>query len=238
MQIFYQSDYHQLSQAAADFIFEIISKHSKTHLGLATGNSPQMTYALLGDLLSQSPSITSMISGFQIDEWIGLAEEHPSSCHFYIQKHIIEPWRLDPSQCFLLDGQAKDQTQQVEDVKKYLANNPLDICLLGLGRNGHLALNEPGSHPNDVTRIVQLDPSSASHNMLKQAKQPITRGITIGLKEIMESRKIVLLMTGSDKEDAYKNWVSRKPVESFPASILYEHPDCTCFIDEYSLKRI
>jgi galactosamine-6-phosphate isomerase len=101
-----------------------------------------------------------------------------------------------------------------------------------LGKNGHLALNEPGSKVIDSCRIVSLASSSTSHPMLNESANTVNQGITIGLKEILESREIFLIIAGEGKKEAYKMLMKRAPVEDCPASAIFEHERTTLFIDE------
>ena len=225
-------DYPQLSKATGALMVQRIETLDACRIGLSTGFSPTAAYAYIAQQLAQKPFLIPKIQGFQIDEWYGLAADHPGSCRHYLSRHVLEPWALPADQCFLLDGRDPDQEGQILAMKKSLQQRPMDLCILGLGKNGHLALNEPGSTLDAPCRIVELAASSKTHPMLTDAKVPVQKGITIGLKEILESKEIILIITGEGKKDAYQKLQDKAAVEDFPASALYYHDNWTCFVDE------
>ena len=114
----------------------------------------------------------------------------------------------------------------------------MDICILGLGKNGHLALNEPGSKLNDPCRIVDLDIPSKTHKMLQNTDQNVLQGITVGIKEILESKELVLLVSGPEKKKAFNKLIDKAPIENFPASAIYQHNNWKCFVDKSSVNNL
>ena len=205
-------------------------------LGCATGTSPALSYQLIAKALGNQPGLRGKINVFQLDEWYGLGKADQGSCHSYMEEQIVKPWSLGSGQCFLLNGRAQDQDAQLADMRRQLKMQPLDLCVLGLGKNGHLALNEPGSSVKSECRIVELEPSSKAHQMLKVSENKVHKGITIGLREILESREIWLLITGNDKKVAYDNFLKQPAAHSFPAAALFEHHNWKCFVDSSSIN--
>lgn len=223
--------YETLSQAAAKEILSLLENRADCNLGLATGYSPERSYALVAENLDRNPALVQKIMCFQLDEWLGISGENPASCQKYLQDHIAKPWKITKEQLFILDGLHPSPETQIMKMKAWLEQNPLDLCILGLGKNGHLALNEPGSDPDSSCRNVLLQESSTKHSMLKDGNQRVTHGITIGLKEIMSSKQVLLLVSGQQKEEAFTALVERSPVSESPASILHSHLNCKCFVD-------
>lgn len=163
---------------------------------------------------------------------MGVPANNNHSCQKYIVEHIINPWQIDPKKCFLLEGDGIDQLDQIRRMRKHLNKHPIDLCILGLGKNGHLALNEPGSLKSDPSRIVELSQISQSHAMLEGRANKTNKGITIGLKEILESKEVLLLVTGSKKESVTRQLLMSKIIPGLPASVLFEHPNWHCYIDK------
>jgi galactosamine-6-phosphate isomerase len=211
-------------------------ENDSLHLGLATGHSPKLTYSYLSEHFKKNPSLISNISLFQLDEWLGLAKTDSGSCHYFLHKYVIAPWQLQTHQYFPLDGQHWDQEIQLSEMRKELAQKPLDLCILGIGKNGHLAFNEPGSRLKDPSRIVALADSSKKHTMLKDVKTKMQQGITIGLKEIMEAKEIFLIITGIGKKKAWTKLLDRAPIKDFPASAIFEHNNYSIFVDLESVN--
>ena len=225
-----------LSRAAADLVLDRMKKKNDLNLGLATGFSPRLTYSYLGEHLKLNPNLRSCLRIVQLDEWLGTLPEDPSSCQYYLKKHVTESWGLEEEQCFLLNGDSLLAPKEIQKLKQHLAGNPLDLCILGLGRNGHLALNEPGTNVSQSSRIVRLHAGSREHSMLSTSKEPITKGLTIGLKEIMNSNEVLLLIAGPGKEKAFDQLMTGSASDKIPASVLLKHPNWQCYTDNSILK--
>ena len=237
MAIFKYPDYNCLSEAAGEHIVHRLMNSETCLIGMSTGFSPKLTYAHIAKQLARMPSLVEKVIGFQLDEWYGLSEENPGSCRHYFNMNVIKPWKLNSDQCFCIDGQHLDHKFQISEMKKCLNRRPMDICILGLGKNGHLALNEPGSKLNDPCRIVDLDIPSKTHKMLQNTDQNVLKGITVGIKEILESKELVLLVTGPKKKKAFNKLIDIAPIEDFPASAIYHHNNWKCFVDESSVNN-
>ena len=170
-----------------------------------------------------------------MDEWYGVSSKNDQSCQKYVHQHITEPWQIDDKKCFLLEGYGIDHQEQIRRMAEHLGQQPIDLCILGLGANGHLALNEPGSLKSDTSRIVELSDTSQTHTMLKGHMDKVEKGITIGLKEILEAREILLMISGKNKREVARQFLSAKADPDVPASLLFEHPNWHCYIDENAL---
>lgn len=223
-----------MSLAAADHILQRIQESDPCRMGIATGQSPALVYGLLAKRFAEQTSLRDKIDILQIDEWYGLSKEHPSSCYFNIEKEVIRPWKLKSRQCFLIEGD-RNQAAQMIAMQKSLEEKPLDLCILGFGKNGHLAFNEPGSTATSTCRIISLDKVSESHSMVKDVKQAVNKGMTIGLKEIMQSKEILLLITGTEKQEAYQKLINKVGIKESPSNLLYAHENWTCMVDKGSV---
>ena len=224
-------DYESMSKVCADHIIQRLNSKDQFKIGIATGSSPELLYKLLGNHLNAHPELRSKIEIVQLDEWYGLPKSHPSSCHYYINEMIIRPWQLGPEQCLLLNGD-KEQVRQLIKMHESLEKYPLDLCILGFGKNGHLALNEPGSLPSSTCRVVKLTEDSKSHSMVADIGIEISKGMTIGLDEIMQSKEVILLITGNGKQKAFKKFKKGAAVRHAPASVLHKHKNALFFVDE------
>jgi len=222
----------------SDYLDTIVNKimsqirvNEKTLIGIATGFSPTKIYSLIGEKLKNEPELRAKIYIFQLDEWKGVSVNEKNSCHYYIINNVIVPWKLDIKNCFMIDGLTFEDENQLIKYQKYLIKKSLDICILGIGENGHLALNEPGTKKNQLFGIQKLSSASLNHAMLEKSKQLITHGISIGIKEIMDSKEVILLISGENKQQTYESFITKKDYNSFPASILHNHQNCSTFID-------
>ncbi len=228
-------DYESMSTYAADLIIDRCGCNPELVLGLATGFSPALTYKILSQRFKAQKDLVSSLYVVQLDEWIGIGSEDTASCQHYIKNHVVSPWQLRQDQFLLLDGDPLHAGNEAEKLQTYLQSSSLDLCILGLGRNGHLALNEPGSKQEDGSRIVNLDPISQTHSMIKNGEKLISKGITIGLSEIMDSKEIILLVTGEDKRIPFQRLMDGAPIDECPASVLAHHENWTCLVDQSSV---
>ena len=225
-----------MSKALAGYVVSRILKNPRLRLGLATGFSPQLSYELIGNQLNESQVRQSNLKIVQLDEWYGVKPTETASCNYYLKKNVVESWRLTNDQVLWLDGTPIKAMSELNKLKSALAKDPLDLCILGLGYNGHLALNEPGSVVSESSRIVVLDAQSRDHSMLNDHQEKVTKGMTIGLKEIMTSREIVLIIAGHGKTRTYRKLLTRPVALEFPASVLFDHPNWICVVDQTAIN--
>ena len=225
------SNYQQLSAAVSKKIITRLKHAESLVLGPATGFSSKLAYELIAEQLAINPLLASKISMVQLDEWSGISPNDEASCYYRIKKQMVFAWKLNEEQCFLLAGD-RNQDMQMQKMKSILEARPMDFCILGLGKNGHIALNEPGSTLDSTCRSVVLSNSSKRNKMAQNPEIYVEKGITIGLKEILESKEVLLLVTGEGKQDAFQKLLNKAPVQEFPASALYEHPNWECYVDQ------
>ncbi|MEX0288741.1 MAG: 6-phosphogluconolactonase [Flavobacteriaceae bacterium] len=228
----YFDSYEKLSKEVAAHTLSKISESESLHIGVATGNSPRMAYEFIGKALNENPILIPKLRIFQLDEWLGLSPQNPSSCQQYLFEHIIRPWNLEVDQYFLLDGQHPNMGSQLKEMRMYLDKNSLDLCILGMGKNGHLAFNEPGSRKADTCRMVSLAKASKNHQMVEGLDVTLEKGITIGLKEIMVSKELLLIVSGEGKQEARQKLLGKAPISKFTASVVNGHANYSIYLQE------
>ncbi len=150
--------------------------------------------------------------------------------HYLVEK--IHQQQVDVSQLISFHSEEINETECERVTNLIARKGGLDLCVLGLGKNGHLGLNEPGESLQPACHISQLDARTQQHEMLKTADRPVTRGITLGLKDILNAREVLLLVTGEGKQDATERFLTAKVSTAIPASFLWLHNYFTCMIDE------
>ena len=228
-------DYNELSHFAADWLIQRIRKTPLSKIGVATGNSPLGVYRNIAKTANLD---TKSLSLFQLDEWVGLSEYH-HSCMSYIEKEVRIPWEIAPERTYYFSPrltlpeskiEAEDAAHFME--KKLDKKGPLDILILGMGKNGHLGFIEPQENwPSDECYVSELAPSTKNHNMISLEKTPPEFGVTLGIKSIMESKEILFIVTGTEKKDIYSEWLKKVATPKLPASILWKHPGVTLITD-------
>ena len=234
MKIHQCKDYNEVSKTAAEWLLQKAKKNPVGKIGLATGNSPLEMYRAIAKKGNQH---TTSLSLFQLDEWVGLSEQH-HSCMSYIEKEVRIPWGISAdsthyfSPTLNLTGKIKAENAVSSMQKGLDEKGPLDILILGMGKNGHLGFIEPGENwPPNACYVSELAPSTQNHTMILSEQTPPTIGVTLGIKSIMEAKEILFIVTGTGKTDAYTKWLTKKITPTLPASILWKHPKVTLVTD-------
>lgn len=204
-------------------------------LGLATGETMRPVYAALAeDRLHHGTSWRS-VTVFNLDDYIGLPSTHPASFRRFMQQTLFDHLDIDPARCFIPDGSAEDLDREAEAYEDAIvAAGGLDLQLLGIGRNGHIAFNEPGAAFDSRTRVVELAPATrdAARASFDAPDRVPSRGLTMGIGTILAARRLLLLATGPDKADAVADALRPPPSTDRPASALQLHPDARIVADQ------
>lgn len=218
-----------LADHAAHLLLTTIHQTPATVLALPTGRSPLGMYERVVNECEREYRCFRDVTTFNLDEYVGVPREHPGSYWTYMQRHLFEHVDIDPRNAHLPDGMAADldaECRRYEEVIR--AAGGLALTFLGLGRNGHIGFNEPGSPFEARTRVVELTASTRAANaeFFPDGNVP-SRAITMGIATILESRAIVLLASGAGKQEAIERLRSGSIDESFPASALWQHSNVT-----------
>jgi glucosamine-6-phosphate deaminase len=218
-----------LAHAAAELLLRSIRENPRVVLGLPTGRTPIGMYARVVRECERQYHCFREVTTFNLDEYVGVPREHPGSYFTYMKEHLFDHVDLDPGRRHLPDGMAPDLEQECHRYECEIAEaGGLELTILGLGRNGHIGFNEPGTPFEARTRVVSLTESTRRANAAYFPDGVVpTRAITMGIGTILESKKIVLLVAGSGKEDAVERLRSGELTPDFPASALWTHPDVT-----------
>lgn len=203
--------------------------------GLATGSTPILLY----DLLTASETIDfSQSESINLDEYRGLAADHPQSYNYFMHEHLFnkKPFRHS----YLLDGTNQDAEAETEHFETIIQDHPIDLQLLGLGTNGHIGFNEPGSAFDSKTRVVDLTPSTiaANQRFFASADEVPRQAYSMGIGSILSAKKILLLAFGEKKADAVYEMVYGPQTEAVPASALQTHDNVLVLLDEGAASRL
>lgn len=236
MKIHYFPDYDSFSQAAKELMLqEIIAKYNLL-ISAATGNSPLKAYQLLASDFAQNPDLFAQLRIIKPDEWGGVPMEHPQTCESFIREHIIEPWRISEDRYFSFESNPSDPEEVCRQMQDTLTQQgPIDLCILGIGKNGHICFNEPAETLTYHFHKAILSPESLTHSMAQSMEGQLQYGLTLGVGDIFKSQKILLLITGSGKKAACEALLSQKISTQLPASLLWLHPNVDCLIDRQVL---
>lgn len=214
-------------------IINLINDKKNCVLGLATGSTPEGVYALLVEAYKQGKVSFKDVTTFNLDEYVGLADSHPQSYRYFMNNHLFlhVDINLDKTHVPGNKGDENDLSVYDENIKKH---GGIDLQLLGIGSNGHIAFNEPGTPFDSKTHIVTLKESTIKDNsrFFNSIDEVPTSSITMGLDSIMNAKKIILMAFGKNKAEAICKMFTKDANVDLPASILQKHDNVTIYCDE------
>lgn len=224
--------YEAMSRAAADLICRELMQRPNLLLCASAGATPTRAYELLAARYGHQPKPFARLRVLQIDEWGGLVRGDPASCAEDLRTKLLEPLGITRNR---FAGFRTDTTKPEADCRRIAhwlaANGPIDICILGLGTNGHVAMDEPAEAIKPQAHVAALTESSRKHGMLKSLARRPRYGLTLGMADILRSRRILLLVNGKRKRPALRRLMKPVVTTQFPASLLWLHPDATVLCD-------
>ena len=236
MKLFIEKDYDALSKRAASILIEEISKKEDIILGLATGSTPIGTYKELIRAHKEDGLDFSKVKTFNLDEYIGLDGCHPNSYRYFMDEHLFNHINIDKSNTHVPDGKAEDLEAYCKEYDRLIEESGgIDVQILGIGSNGHIAFNEPAEELSLGTTVVRLKESTIRDNarFFNSIEVVPKTAISMGIGSIMKARKIILLASGKNKAEIMAKLLKNDVVTTqIPASLLKLHHDVTIIVDE------
>jgi glucosamine-6-phosphate deaminase len=234
MKVIIRKDSATSAEAAALQI--VTSFHNESHgvLGIATGSSPQPLYEALTALVADGLDLSG-ITVFALDEYVGLDPSHPQSYRSIIDRDVTVPLRLDPPRVFVPEGDAAVVTRAAAAYDSAIREaGGIRLQILGIGTNGHIGFNEPGSPRDSRTRVVRLADSTRADNsrFFTTPSDVPSEAVSQGIGTICEALAIIVMANGSHKAEAVRDAIEGPVTEESPASLLQLHPDVTFYLDE------
>jgi glucosamine-6-phosphate deaminase len=241
MEIIIKSTAADAQQEAANILRRQIQRKPDSVLGLATGSTPIPVYAALVKMHEHGELDFSRIVTFNLDEYVGLAPDHPCSYREFMRQHLFSKVNVAPKHIHFPDGLAKDIPAHCAEYEAAIARaGGIDLQLLGIGRDGHIGFNEPSSSLASRTRIKTLTPQTVKDNAKcfgSPDKVP-RHVITMGVGTIMDARQCLLLATGEAKAEVVARMAEGPITANVPASILQMHVSCTLVVDELAAAKL
>ena len=238
MKIIIVKDYDEMSRTAAEMIAEVVAANPSATLGLATGSTPIGCYKLLADFCKNKRISFADVRAVNLDEYVGLSPFHSQSYAYFMCRNLFDHIDINLDNTVIPNGCAEDVEEECSDYSDLLEVMPRDVQVLGLGSNGHIGFNEPNTPFDSATHMVELAESTVRDNsrLFDNVDEVPKFAITMGISEIMQARKIILLASGANKAQAVRDFVKGDVTESCPASILQRHPDCVVIVDKDAAK--
>jgi len=218
-----------LNAAAADCLVDWLARNETRNVMVAGGNTPLEVYRLVAECRLK----LSHLNIFALDEYIGVPLGEPRTCANLLRRSTAEAWGVPAARFFSVSSLERDALQSVRAHERRIAElGGLDVIVLGLGQNGHLGFNEPGSKPDSLGRVVELDAISVEANRKWfGGDYAPSRGVTVGLKTILSARHAMIMACGPTKTTAVKAMVEGPSTDQCPASFLQGHTDVRVFLD-------
>lgn len=235
MKLIQTGTYEELSHMAAAQIISKIQANPRLNLGLATGSTPTGVYKRLIQDHEENKTSYKQINTFNLDEYIGISKKDPNSYHYFMCENLFDHIDIPLDHTHIPDGTAKDLDEECRRYELFIQEHGgIDLQILGIGQNGHIGFNEPGTSFSSRTHIINLAESTrkANSRFFESLEDVPTQAITMGIASIMESKEVFLFVSGASKAEALARLMNCEVSEQFPASILKNHQNVTIFADK------
>ena len=234
MKVIIAKNYEEMSEKAFEIMHEVVVKNPSAILGLATGSTPLGLYKKMIEDYEKNGTSYKKIRTVNLDEYAGLDYSSDQSYVYFMRHNLFDHIDIDLKNTNIENGKAVNRAAECERYNKLLENMQQDLQVLGIGSNGHIAFNEPGTPFGSVTHVVDLTESTIKDNsrLFANIEEVPRQAFTMGLKNIMNAKKILIMANGGNKARAVYGLVAGEVTENLPASILQLHPDCTLVCDE------
>jgi glucosamine-6-phosphate deaminase len=241
MKIYSAKDYDSLSRKAANIISAQVIMKPDAVLGLATGSTPIGAYRQLVEWYKKGDIDFSQTISVNLDEYAGLPGSHEQSYRYFMNENLFHHVNIKMENTNVPNGMTDDHQKECLRYDKVIRDlGGIDLQLLGIGANGHIGFNEPGTAFEMGTHVVTLTENTRQNNarFFNSLSEVPTHALTMGIKSIMSAKKVLLLATGEEKAQALYNSFFGPVTPSVPASILQLHNDCIVIADEAALSLI
>ena len=238
MKIIIVDNYEQASLEAFKVMKEVVENKPNAVLGLATGSTPLGLYKNMIEDHKTNGTSYKDVTTFNLDEYVGLPRDHKESYYTFMHTNLFSGLDIKEENVHLPYGNTKEDCDAYE---KAMEDYQVDIQLLGIGGNGHIGFNEPGTPFEQTTHIVELQERTRVDNARffdNDINQVPTHAITMGIATIMKAKKVLLVATGLNKKDAIRELVLGQPTVDCPATALQNHPDVVVIVDRGAAKDL
>lgn len=240
MKLIKATNYSDMSRIATELILKRIKSSEKLTLGLATGSTPIETYQYMIDDYQQNKTDYQHVTTFNLDEYVGVGPTDPTSYYYFMRSQLFDHIHIPNEQTHIPNGLAIDLKDECNFYENKIKNHGgIDLQLLGLGSNGHIGFNEPGTEFDTKTHVEQLTEATrrANARFFNNLDEVPTHAITMGISTILQSNEILLVVSGEKKSRALTKLLKETKLDpSFPASALHNHPNVTIVADEEALQ--
>lgn len=241
MRVIIEKDYDAMSKRAAEIVADLVRTKPDCVLGLATGSTPIGMYKELIRMHKEEGLDFSLVTTFNLDEYYGLPPDHEQSYYYFMQENLFKHINVSPHRVHVPSGLAKDVKAYCESYERMIKEaGGIDLQVLGIGGDGHIAFNEPGSSLASRTRLVALDEQTIRDNArFFEREEDVPRyAVTMGVGTILEARRLMLLANGKKKAEVVARAIEGPVTSQITASALQLHPDVVIILDEEAASEL
>lgn len=241
MRVYLSEDYKSMSRRAANIISAQVITKPDCVLGLATGGTPVGTYQQLVEWYKKGDLSFAETKSVNLDEYLGLSPRHEQSYRYFMQSNLFDHIDIKPENTHVLNGLAKSPVAECAAYNQLIRDlGGIDLQLLGMGHNGHIAFNEPGDNFGLETHVVNLTESTieANKRFFERREDVPRQALSMGIKNIMNARRILIVVSGEAKADIVYRAFRGPVTPDVPASVLQLHPDVTLVGDRAALSKL
>ena len=234
MKVIITENYEEMSKKAAEILIDLVKKNPSAILGLATGSSPIGTYQNMIKDHKENGTSYKQVKTVNLDEYVGLTADHDQSYAYFMRTNLFDHIDVDLQNTNLPCGSASSTQAECDRYNALLEDYKQDVQVLGLGSNGHIGFNEPGTPFDSVTHLVELAESTIKDNsrLFKSIDEVPRQALSMGIKNIMQAKSILMVVSGKNKAEAVKGMVKGEVTPALPASVLQLHPFVTIVCDK------
>ena len=234
MKIIITENYDEMSKKAAELMIELVKNNPNAVLGLATGSSPIGMYQYMAKDCQNGNTSYKNVSTVNLDEYVGLTADHNQSYAYFMRTNLFDHIDIDQKNTNLPCGSAPDAQKECDRYNALLESMKQDVQVLGLGSNGHIGFNEPGTPLDSVTHLVDLTENTIKDNsrLFDSIDEVPRQALSMGIKNIMQAKSILMVVSGKNKAAAVRGMVKGEITPELPASVLQLHPFVTIICDK------
>lgn len=231
----------EVDEYVGQHIIQFIQSKKDAVIGFATGNTPIGTYRYLIDKYQHGYVDFSCVKAFNLDEYVGVEKAHPRSFATAMKESLFDHININKDNIYSLDGAAKNLEQECLQYDKLIEDNPIDIQILGIGMDGHIAYNEPGSPFDGKSHVVDLQSESIESSLdygFDHIEDVPKQGMTQGIHTIMQAKELIMMAKGIKKAKLVKRMIEGEISEDFPSSIIQKHPHVIVVLDQEAAQYL
>jgi galactosamine-6-phosphate isomerase len=236
LQIFQNPEH--LAIHTAKFIIDLVKNKPNATLILTSGDTPVLTYKKIVKLAQ--PADFKQVTIIGLDEWVGIPATSEGSCRFIVEENLLKPLKINPAQYTFFDSMSANLESECKRVDNLLfSKGGADLIIVGVGLNGHIGLNEPGYSFDNYCHISELAEITISTGQKYfKSSTPLTQGITIGLKHLLEAKTAILIATGERKAEVINLTIETEPSVELPSTVFKVHPNAYVWVDEAAAQLL